>query len=127
MLTPPQARIELVTTEKCSETGRTFTDVFMPESRSQYFNPADVYLNTWFMQEENHLINKEKNILAVQQISTNTGAKFCVVDTDSTMTRSREEIGYARDHMHGGPMIHREIASTMLSQYEQNQTNISPQ
>ena len=127
MLTPPQARIELVTTEKCSETGRTFTDVFMPESRSQYFNPADVYLNTWFMQEENHLINKEKNILAVQQISTNTGAKFCVVDTDSTMTRSREEIGYARDHMHGGPKIHREIASTLLSQYEQNQTNISPQ
>ncbi len=38
-----------------------------------------------------------------------------------------EEIGYARDHMHGGPMIHREIANTMLLQYEQNQANLSSQ
>jgi len=127
MLAPPQARIELVLAEKCQDSDIFKADTFMPQSQSKYFNPADVYLNTWFMQEENHLINKEKNIFAVQQMSTNAGAKFCSVDTDTTMTRSREDIGYARDHMHGGPKIHREIASTMLLQYEQNQTNISPQ
>ena len=127
MLAPPQARIELVLAEKCQDSNLFKADTFMPQSQSKYFNPADVYLNTWFMQEENHLINKEKNIFAVQQMSTNAGAKFCSVDTDTTMTRSREDIGYARDHMHGGPKIHREIASTMLLQYEQNQTNISPQ
>ena len=126
MLAPPQARIELVLAEKCQDSDIFKADTFMPQSQSKYFNPADVYLNTWFMQEENHLINKEKNIFAVQQMSTNIDAKFCVVDTDTTMTRSREDIGYARDHMHGGPKIHREIANTMLLQYEQNQTNISP-
>jgi hypothetical protein len=126
MLAPPQARIELVLAEKCQDSDIFKADTFMPQSQSKYFNPADVYLNTWFMQEENHLINKEKNIFAVQQMSSNIYAKFCVVDTDTTMTRSREDIGYARDHMHGGPKIHREIANTMLLQYEQNQTNISP-
>ena len=120
MLAPPQARIELVLAEKCQDNDSYKADTCMPQSRSQYFNPADVYLNTWFMQEENHTINKEKNIFAVQQISTNVGAKFCVVDTNTTMTRSREEIGYARDHMHGGPIIHLEIADNMLAQYEQN-------
>jgi hypothetical protein len=33
------------------------------------------------------------------------------------MWRSREEIGYARDYMHGGPLIHNILAKKFVEAY----------
>jgi hypothetical protein len=79
------------------------------------------------MQDQNQFINKRKNILAIKQLCTDLGVEFLDVDTQTTMTRSREDIGYARDYMHGGPKIHCEIADMFLKKYEQNQINLSSQ
>jgi hypothetical protein len=121
MLTPPKERIELVLTEQDEKVKDQYkSDVFMSHSLSKHYRPEDHFLNTWFMQDQNQLISKRKNILAVKQLCTDLGVKFFDVDTETTMTRPREDIGYARDYMHGGPKIHQEIADTFLKKYEQS-------
>ena len=121
MLIPPKERVELVLTERDEHFTYMYkSDVFMSHSLSKNYRSEDNFLNHWFMQDQNQLINKRKNVLAIKQLSADAGAKFFTVDTETTMTRSREDIGYARDYMHGGPKIHREIADMFLAQYEQS-------
>jgi hypothetical protein len=128
MLTPPKERIEIVLTEKDEFfKDQHKSDVFMPHSMSKHYRAEDHFLNMWFMQDQNQLINKKKNTLAIKQLCTDLGVEFLDVDTQTTMTRSREDIGYARDYMHGGPKIHCEIADMFLKKYEQNQINLSSQ
>lgn len=117
ILVPPLQRIELVMDEICKQSDKPIAEVFMAGSLSTYFNPNDVYLNHYFMQIENQRLNREKNIFAMKALCDEYEVPFFSQTTDDTMTRSREDIGYARDHLHGGPIIHREIADRFVKEY----------
>jgi lysophospholipase L1-like esterase len=109
MLTPPRDRIELIMGNT------TFpVEVFMPMSKSKFFNENDMFFKHWWLNDENGQINSEKNLLAIQQLAANHNAKFVSLNVDEEMTRSREEVGYARDYMHAGPRGHELVAEKML-------------
>lgn len=118
ILVPPIDRLELILDETCPITGQGKAEVFMPTSLSDHYNPKDRYFYHWFLQDENKKLNREKNLLAMQALCDQYQVPFFVQDTNTTMTRSREDIGYARDHLHGGPKIHQEIASIFVREYQ---------
>jgi len=116
MLAPPKSRIELLMDESILKVPQP-VEIFLPESQSSNFNENDVYLNHWFLNEENAKINQRKNILAVRQLCADLNIPCTVVNAEEHMWWSREEIGYARDFMHGGPKIHKKIAEKMINEY----------
>lgn len=110
MLAPPRTRIELLL-----DSGHyPPAEVFMPASQSQHYKETDVFLKHWWLNDQNGQINNEKNILAIQQLAMQHGAKFVSLYADEEMSKSREEVGYARDYMHAGPVGHRLVAEKML-------------
>jgi len=110
ILTPPRTRIELLLDSK----SQLPAEVFMPMSESCYFNEHDIFLKHWWLNDENGRLNNEKNTLAIKQLSWTHGAKFVSLNADEEMCRSREEVGYARDYMHAGPIGHELVADKML-------------
>ena len=67
--------------------------------------------------EENARLNQKKNKLAIRAMCAEHDIPFFVYDAFDHMAMSREEIGYARDRMHGGPGGHRRLAERMLNDY----------
>lgn len=114
MLTPPMARIELLTISGTSPP----SEVFLPVSHSSLFNSNDVFLKHWFGNEENHCINQEKNMLAIESIARNNSAKYAVAESDNEAACSRDIVGYARDYMHTGPAGHKMIAELLLNKLQ---------
>ncbi len=110
MLTPPRTRIELLMAPGTQPPA----EVFMPGSQSLHYNPNDVFLKHWWLNDINGVVNNKKNILAIQQLSQQHGSKFVSVLADEEMCSSREELGYARDYMHAGPRGHELVAEKML-------------
>jgi hypothetical protein len=119
MLTPPRARLELLMNRDLISDPRKQMDfeVFLPECLSQHFDPHDVYLTHWFANEQNQDINQEKNILALRQQCSDQEIFCGVVNSDRHMCLSRDIVGYARDHMHAGPIAHQWIAQDLINAY----------
>jgi hypothetical protein len=115
MLVPPQHRVELLL-----EDPNLRFEVFMPQSKSDYFKESDTYLKHWFLNEENARINQRKNIRAIKQLCTEVNIPCKIYNAEDFMCRSREEIGYARDYMHGGPIAHKILADTFIADYKKS-------
>lgn len=118
MLAPPRNRIELSLDPTLNNSSNLLVEVFMPQSMSAIFNENDVYLNHWFLNEDNGRINSRKNARAIKSICNELGIKSSVKHCEDYMTRSREEIGYARDYLHGGPIIHNILAEEFYNEYQ---------
>jgi hypothetical protein len=112
MLAPPRNRLELL----LAGTDLKF-EVFMPQSESKWFSAADQYLKHWYTNEENARINQHKNILAIRQLCSDLNIPCTVYNAEEHMWWSREEIGYARDYMHGGPKIHKTLSMQFVAAY----------
>jgi hypothetical protein len=117
MLTPPKRRLELLLDSQGLRTRQSPVEVFMPQSQSSLFSLDDHYLKHWFLNEENALINQRKNVLAVRQLCADLNIPCTVLSAEQHMCGSRESIGYARDYMHGGPVIHRTLAQQFVAAY----------
>lgn len=113
MLAPPKNRLELLLADPEQP-----VEVFMPQSLSNRYNENDVYLKHWFLNEENAEINQRKNIRAVKQLCAELNIPCMVYNAEEHMWWSREEIGYARDYMHGGPKIHKILAEKFINGYQ---------
>lgn len=114
MLTPPQDRLELLLDVESIDSINTPVEIFLPNSQSKFFNSADLYLKHWYLNSENGLINERKNSLAVKQLCADLNIPCYVLHSRQYMQRSREEIGYARDYLHGGPQAHDDIVRLVL-------------
>ena len=113
MLVPPKSRLELLLAD-----AEQPVEVFMPQSLSNRYNENDVYLKHWFLNEENAAINQRKNIRAIKQLCAELSIPCTVYNAEEHMWWSREEIGYARDYMHGGPKIHKLLAEKFINGYQ---------
>jgi hypothetical protein len=109
MLTPPRARVELMTMQSPP------AEVFMPMSMSSLSVDDDIFLKHWMGNEENHFINQEKNQLAIESIALSNNARYASLDADKEGSLCRDLVGYARDHMHAGPIGQKQIANRMLN------------
>lgn len=114
MLAPPRARIELSTIEGTCPP----TEVFIPGSLSNLLKNDDMFLKHWFGNEENHYLNQEKNMIAIESIARQNGAQYSVAEADRDASRSRDIVGYARDYMHTGPAGHKMIAELLLNKLQ---------
>ena len=112
MLTPPRDRFELITGLK-----NLPVEVFMSMSESQLFSSADIYLKHWFAASDNAYVNQRKNTLAIQALCTQLQIPFVVKHADQEMSSSREQLEYARDYMHAGPLGHRLLTEKILNDY----------
>jgi hypothetical protein len=77
----------------------------------------DQYLKQWFMADQNAVINQRRNCWAIQAICNKYQIPCIIKHADQEMSRSREELEYARDYMHAGPLGHRLLAEKMLNEY----------
>lgn len=119
MLVPPRNRVELFLDASIMPENRQLAvEVFMPQSMSTIYNENDVYLNHWFLNEDNGRTNSRKNAHAVKDICNELGIKNSIRFCEDYMTRSREDIGYARDYLHGGPIIHEILAEEFYNEYQ---------
>jgi hypothetical protein len=115
MLTPPTSRVELCLDEEAVKGFRNVpVDVYLPGG-----NDADNnwFLKHWFANEENHRLNSVKNKLAIQKMCENLNIPCIILDAEDCMTGSREELGYARDMLHGGIPAHQRISEKMLNDW----------
>jgi hypothetical protein len=108
MMAPPNDRIEMLINPKEFE-------VFMPQSMSMWFNPNDVYLKHWMTDEENSRLNNLKNILSVEMLCHKHNIKCLTYNASDFFSKSREEVGYARDWMHAGPIGHQLATEKILN------------
>lgn len=119
MLAPPENRIEILLDKNPYDLP---VDVIMPETNSALFSTSDMFLKHWYLNDENSRLNQLKNRLAVQQLCNEYNIPCIIERVQDHMQWSREEIGYARDFMHGGPIIHKRIAEKMLDDWRKKYT-----
>ena len=119
MLAPPDNRFEILLD---ANEYRLPADVIMPETDSSLFNQSDVFIKHWHLNDENSRLNQLKNCLAVRQLCAEHNIPCLIERAQDHMQYSREEIGYARDYMHGGPIIHKRIAEKMLNDWRKKHT-----
>jgi hypothetical protein len=117
MLVPPLHRVEILLDTEALLTPQFPVEVFMPQSPSSLFNPDDQYLKHWFLNDENAMINQRKNVLAIRQLCADLDIPCTIYRAEDHMSWSREKIGYARDHMHGGPQIHNLLSKKFIDAY----------
>jgi hypothetical protein len=112
MLTPPPSRFELI-----RASGMPPVENYMPNSESHSATEIDSFLKHWHTMEENARLNQKKNKLAIRAMCAEVNIPFFIYDAFDHMALPREEIGYARDRMHGGPGGHIRLAERMLNDY----------
>lgn len=114
MLAPPASRLEILLD---TNPYHLPVDVIMPETSSALFLQPDMFLKHWHLIDENSRLNQLKNCLAIRQLCAEHNIPCLIERVEDHMQHSREEIGYARDFMHGGPIIHKRIAEKMLDDW----------
>ena len=112
VLTPPPSRFELI-----RASGTVPVETYMPSSESCTATEIDSFLKHWHTMEENGRLNQKKNKLAIKAMCTEFDVPFFSYDVFEWMTLSREEIGYARDRMHGGVIAHQRLSERMLDDW----------
>jgi len=119
MLVPPSHRIEVLldANDSLVMPNQTLFEIFMPQSKSRLFNPNDTYLKHWFLNDENAQVNQRRNVRAIRQLCAEFDIPCTIHDAQGHMWWSREEIGYARDFMHGGPKVHKILAEKFINAY----------
>ena len=119
MLVPPASRIEILLDKNQHQLP---AEVIMPECKSALFDKNDMFIKHWHLNDENSRLNQLKNCLAIRQLCAEQGIPCLIELAHDHMAWSREEIGYARDYMHGGPIIHKRIAEKMLDDWRKKYT-----
>ena len=112
MLAPPPSRFELI-----RASGVPPVENYLPNSESHSASEIDSFLKHWHTMDENSRLNQKKNKLAIQAMCAEFDIPFFTYDAFDHMAMSREEIGYARDRMHGGPGGHTRLAERMLNDW----------
>jgi hypothetical protein len=111
MLSPPPSRFELIRASGVP------IENYMPQSESLSASEVDSFLKHWHTMDENSRLNQKKNKLAIQAMCAEHSIPCFMYDAFDHMAMSREEIGYARDRMHGGPGGHQRLAERMLDDW----------
>ena len=111
MAAPPKNRFDIILAA-----GNPEVQTIMPHTTAGEFS-NDAMVKHWLTNERNHELNNAKNKLAVQALCSNLGITCLTYDAHEFFARSREEVEYARDHMHAGPKGHRMFAERILDDW----------
>jgi len=112
VLAPPPARFELI-----KAVGYPPVENYLPQGESHSTTEIDSFLKHWHTMDENSRLNYKKNKLAIKAICAELDIPCFVYDVLDHMAKPREEVGYARDRMHAGPVGHSMLAERMLNDW----------
>ena len=111
MAAPPKHRFDLVLEEPWRE-----HETYMPSHESG--SPEiDMFVKNWFLHDRNADLNNARNRLAVQGLCAGLGIRCLTYNVHDWFAKSREEVEYARDRMHAGPLGHRLFAERILNDF----------
>lgn len=116
MMAPP-ARLELHTTDPSNPVENIMVD--QPPWNK------DMFIKNWFTIDENSRLNSVRNRYAVQGLCNSLNIPCLTYDSTKFFVRSREDVGYARDYMHAGPLGHRMAKEQMLNDQTRLRHSIS--
>lgn len=117
MLTPPAERFELLLDfDLVKHLQPLPIEVFMPTGSTDFFK-NDNYVKHWFLNSENARLAKRRNELAVKQLCSENNIECIILDAHKEFSKTREEVGYARDYMHAGLEGHRMVAEKIINGY----------
>ena len=120
MLAPPQDRVELLLDEQSlTQLRHVPIDVYMPGSMD--YNTTGDFLKHWFINEQNGWINQRKNIRAIKHLCAELNIPCIILRAHDYMMGAREDIGYARDALHGGLIAHQIISKKILNDWHATQ------
>jgi hypothetical protein len=108
MLAPPHERLELVTDDQGN--GCEYTS---------HVPVTDQFLKTWFAHSDNQTLNNVKNRLAFVALGRQLQVPMLAYDAFEWFGKSREEVGYARDYMHAGPIGHEVLAARIINDWNE--------
>jgi hypothetical protein len=106
MMSPPPDRIEVLVNQSEFE-------VFSPQSMST--NTDSTYLKYWMTNEKNSRLNSMKNMLALEMLCSKQEILCMTYCAFEFFAKSREEVEYARDYMHAGPLGHQLATEKILN------------
>lgn len=120
MLMPPIDRFEIhIDPDYAQETGNIFpVEVLMPQVEISAFR-RDTFVKHYWLNARNSEINRWKNQLALKHMCHTHGIPCMIYCCMHAFARSREEVGYARDHMHAGPRGHDLLAEKIMKDWNE--------
>ena len=116
MVAPPKHRFDLI-----SEDSRLPHDTYMSSGGSSE-SYSDTFVKTWLLNDRNAELNSSRNRLAVQGLCAALGITCLTYDAHEWFAKSREELEYARDHMHAGPRGHQLLAERIIHDWHETKT-----
>jgi len=108
MAAPPKHRFDLITEDR-----QLPHETYMPGHESGQTETND-FIKNWFLNDRNADLNNSRNRLAVQGLCAELGIKCLTYNAHDWFAKSREEVEYARDRMHAGPLGHRLFAEKII-------------
>jgi hypothetical protein len=111
MASPPKHRFDLIT-EKFEHNH----DTYLPSSEIGGAD-QDGFVKTWFLNDRNADLNNARNRLAVEGLCARLNIRCLTYDAHNWFAKSREEVEYARDRMHAGPLGHKKFAERIINDF----------
>lgn len=111
MAAPPKHRFDLI-----SENVNHNHDTYLPGSEIGQAD-TDNFIKTWFLNDRNADLNNARNRLAVEGLCARLGIRCLTYNAHNWFAKSREEVEYARDRMHAGPLGHQLFAERILNDF----------
>jgi hypothetical protein len=111
MAAPPKHRFDLIT-EKVDH----YHDTYLPGSEIGQAD-QDGFVKTWFLNDRNADLNNARNRLAVEGLCNKLGIHCLTYNAHDWFAKSRDEVEYARDRMHAGPLGHKKFAERIINDF----------
>jgi len=102
---PPQHRLDLL--DKQDHT------TYMPGQDLSH----NEFIQKWFTIDRNAELNNKRNKYAVKGLCLEYNISCLTYNAHEYFARSREEVEYARDYMHAGPLGHKMFAERILDDW----------
>jgi hypothetical protein len=119
MVAPPKHRFDLI-----SEDPALPHNTYIPSDVLLHTTSADndTFVKTWFLHDRNAELNSSRNRWAVQGLCADLGITCLTYDAHEWFAKSREQLEYARDHMHAGPRGHQLLAERIINDWREKHT-----
>jgi hypothetical protein len=111
MAAPPKHRFDLI-----SEKINHCYDTYLPASEIGGAD-QDGFVKTWFLNDRNADLNNARNRLAIEGLCSRLKIRCLTYNAHDWFAKSREEVEYARDRMHAGPLGHKLFAERIVNDF----------
>lgn len=111
MAAPPKHRFDLIIEDTWLK-----HETYMPAHESGQ-TETNNFIKTWFLNDRNADLNNARNRLAVEGLCNKLNIRCLTYNAHDWFAKSRDEVEYARDRMHAGPLGHKKFAERIINDF----------